>query len=199
MEALLTSAALSLKTDIFFLFAVVKPGERETLESSGTSQMSGNTRRTWVQRQVRGLLLQNSCQGGQTLSSHGIGGHELRGIDTSTFLSKCPRRLPSVWGYICSRRVEWVQAGFLFLQANVITYTLSLHCLPTKHWMDVGLKEVAEKLRPTVWLYGRVELYVNTTWKQFGFNFPVDALFAYVFLSAVYSASDFLLDNIVCL
>lgn len=72
------------------------------------------------------------------------------------------------------------------------------------HLMDVGLKEFAEKLRPTVWLPGEVEIDINTTWKQFDFNFPVDALFACVFLSAscsfsLYSASDFLLDNIVCI
>lgn len=69
--------------------------------------------------------------------------------------------------------------------------------------MDVGLKEFPKRLRATVSLYGRVELYINTNWKQFRFTFPIDALFACVFHSAscnfsVYSASESLLHNIVC-
>lgn len=43
----------------------VKPGEIETLESSGASQMSGKIRSSYEQQQVKGLLLQSFSQGGQ--------------------------------------------------------------------------------------------------------------------------------------
>lgn len=46
-------------------------------------------------------------------------------------------------------------------------------------------------------------MYINTTWKQFGFIFPADDVFECVLQSAscrfnIYSTSEFLLHNIVC-